>query len=151
MRILKNYFWIFSQLNWTKSNYLYLFDQFLQQIKVLSAEVLHVGEIDRRISLTVRTDIFVNIVSFRLQNANTPAVKPVLTFIAANIKSVNKHSTHYYPTFKGPFFFFNQTRKIVPNYLSNSDLLRFIIRLFTKTIKFLGITCVAAFRANELW
>lgn len=65
---------------------LYLFDEFPEAVKVLVGEVFHIGVIHGRVPLAIGTDVLVDVVSFGLQDADTPTVEPVLTTVAANVE-----------------------------------------------------------------
>lgn len=82
---------IINTRNTTKTSwrfyYLQLLDEFLETLEVFLSKLLHVGVIDGGVALAVRTDVFVYVVGFRLKDADASAVEPVLTTVAANIKS----------------------------------------------------------------
>lgn len=66
--------------------YLNLFDEFLKAFVLLGAHLLHIRIVHRTILLTIRTNIFVDVFGFGLQNADTSAMEPVLTLVTANVK-----------------------------------------------------------------
>lgn len=66
--------------------YLNLFDQLLQIVVLQLAEAFHVSEIHRIIALAVRADILVNKFGFALQNADAPAMEPILALVTANVE-----------------------------------------------------------------
>lgn len=70
--------------------YLQLLDELAESLEILLRQVFHVGEINRVVSLTPRTDVLVDVVRLRLQNAHAPTVEPVLASITANIKPAKR-------------------------------------------------------------
>lgn len=91
-----------------------MFDQLLQIFVLQLTEAFHVGKIHRIVALAVRADVFINEFSFALQNANAPAMEPILALVTANVE------------------------------------LRFIVRLSTQAVQFLGVSSVLTFAAYEL-
>lgn len=61
-------------------------NQFLEIIEVFGTELLEVSEIDLRITLTVRTNVFLDGVGLRLEDTDTSAVKPILASIATDVE-----------------------------------------------------------------
>lgn len=71
---------------WRIDNHLYLFDQLLQNIVIFWRKTLHIRHIYIGITLTIRTYIFVDMISFRLHDTHATSMKPVLASITAYIK-----------------------------------------------------------------
>lgn len=73
--------------------YLQLLNKFSQTFKVLSIEIFHVSKINIGITLTIWTDIFINVICFWLKNSNTASVKPILTAITTDVEPAkDKHA-----------------------------------------------------------
>lgn len=68
------------------TTHLNLFDQFLQIVKLLETQRLHVGKVDRIILVAIRAYVLVNVVCLALQYSNAPSVEPVLALITANVE-----------------------------------------------------------------
>lgn len=65
---------------------LQLLYQFLKRFVIPAIQFLHIREVYVRINLTVGTDVFVDVVRLRLENADASPVEPVLALVAANVK-----------------------------------------------------------------
>lgn len=70
---------------------LYLFHEPLEIFEVFGGELFHIGVVHRVVLLTVGTDVFVDVVGLGLQDADAPAVEPVLASVAADVESVGDH------------------------------------------------------------
>lgn len=80
-------YWIkFSMESNVCESYLYLFDEFFQIFIFAVVHFFHVCKIHRIVALTIRTDVLVDSFGFALHYANTTAMEPVLTLIAAYVE-----------------------------------------------------------------
>jgi hypothetical protein len=66
-----------------------LLHQLPQGLEISRGQVLHIGQVGRGV-VAVRTDVLVNVVGFRLQYTDTPAVEPILTCVATYVEPVKK-------------------------------------------------------------
>lgn len=116
----------------SKKTYPELFDEFFDDLIIISVQSFLIGHIELGSRAAIWAQIFINMISLRLKDADATAMKPIRALFAANIEPE-----------KIEFFNMRSLMK-----LENEVLLSFIVGLLANAVDFTVFTSISTFIAN---